>query len=71
MVHIKFQGNWVSGSGEEDFLSFLPLWAWWPSWSRDLDQIYKFAWRLLTKSVTHKMLTHNGPLTFGQGHQMT
>ena len=50
MLHIKFQGNWVSGSGEEDFLRFLPLWAWWPSWSCDLDQIYKFARRLLTKS---------------------
>ena len=24
MLHTKFQGNWLSGSGEEDFFRFLP-----------------------------------------------
>ena len=24
MLHIMFQGNWPSGSGQENFLSFLP-----------------------------------------------
>ena len=24
MLHIKFQGHWSIGSGEEDFLRFLP-----------------------------------------------
>ena len=38
MLHAKFQGNWPSGSGEEDFLRF---WAWRPSWSCDLDHLYK------------------------------
>ena len=25
MLHTKFQGHWSTGSGEEDFLRFLPL----------------------------------------------
>ena len=24
MLHTKFRGNWLAGSGEEDFLRFLP-----------------------------------------------
>ena len=24
MLHTKFRGNWPAGSGEEDFLRFLP-----------------------------------------------
>ena len=38
MLHAKFQDHITSGSGEEDFLRFLPIWAWpnkfgfdWPS----------------------------------------
>ena len=33
-----FQGHQPFGSGEEDFLRFLPL-ACWPSWSCDQDRL--------------------------------
>ena len=39
MLHAKFQDHRTSGSGEEDFKGFSHVWAWWPSWSWDLDHL--------------------------------
>ena len=41
MLHAKFQDHRTSGSREEDFKSFYHIWAWWSSWSCDLDHLYK------------------------------
>ena len=46
MLHAKFQDHRTSGSGEEDFLSFYHIWAWQPSWSCDLDHLYKLLFPL-------------------------
>ena len=43
MLHTMFQGNGQSSSGEENFLRCLPYMAWWPSWSYNLDLIYKLS----------------------------
>ena len=44
MLHTKFHKNWPAGSGEEDFLKgFYHIWAWWPSWSCDLDFAIKLS----------------------------
>ena len=42
MIHAKFCRNPPTGSGEEDFEGFVPIWAWRPSWSNDqiLQTIY-------------------------------
>ena len=40
MLHTKFQGHQPFGSGK-DFLRFCHIWAWWPSWSCDLDCLNK------------------------------
>ena len=38
MLRSKFQGHRPSGSEEEDFWKiFYHIWAWWPSWSSDID----------------------------------
>ena len=42
MLHAKFQDPRTSGSGE-DFKCFYHIWAWWPSWSGDLDHLYKLS----------------------------
>ena len=43
MLHSKFRGNRPAGSGEEEFLKgYYHIWAWGPSWSCDLDHLYKF-----------------------------
>ena len=46
MLHAKFQGNWPSG-----FEHFL---AWRPSWSCDLDHLYKLSFPL-PKEAPHKI----------------
>ena len=38
-LQTKFQGNWPNDFEEEDFQVFYRMWAWQPSWSRDLDYI--------------------------------
>ena len=43
MLHTKFRGNRPASSGEEDFLNFYHIWAWAPSWSCDLDHLYKLS----------------------------
>ena len=40
MLHAEFQDHRTSGSGE-DFYGFYHIWAWRPSWSCDLDHLYK------------------------------
>ena len=46
MLHAKFQDHRSSGSGEEDFKGFYHIWAWRPSWSCDLDHLYKLSFPL-------------------------
>ena len=55
MLHAKFQDHRTSGSGDKDFLRFLPyIWAWLPSWSCDLDHLYKLSFPL-PKEAPHKI----------------
>ena len=46
MLHTKFQNHRPSGSEEEDFLTFLLFIAKRPSWSGDLDHLYKLSFPL-------------------------
>ena len=46
MLHTKFQDLRNFGS-RRLFKVFLHIWAWRPSWSRDLDHLYKFLFPLL------------------------
>ena len=41
MLLAKFQNHESLGSGEEDFKGFCYLQTWRPSWSCDLDYLYK------------------------------
>ena len=50
MLHAKFQDHRTSGSGEEDLLRFLPYLVWGPSWSCDLDHLYKLSFPLPKKA---------------------
>ena len=54
MLLTKFRENRPAGSGEEDFEGFLPIWAWRPSWSSDLDNLYKLSFPL-PKGTPHKI----------------
>ena len=55
MLHAKFQDHRTSGSGEEDFLRFLPyILEWRPSWSCDRDHLYKLSFPL-PKEAPHKI----------------
>ena len=54
MLHTKFRGNWPASSGEEDFYGFYHIWAWRPSWSCDLDHLYKLSFPL-AKEAPHKI----------------
>ena len=40
MLHIKFQGHWSIGSGEEDFLMFLPYMGMAAMWPRPFEQLF-------------------------------
>ena len=53
MIHAKIQNNRTSGSGD-DFKGFYHLWAWPPSWSCDLDHLYKISFSL-PKKAPHKI----------------
>ena len=53
MLHTKFRGNQPTGSGEEDFLRFL-LFIANPSWSCDLDHLYKLSFPL-PKDAPHEV----------------
>ena len=55
MLHTKIRENRLAGSGEEDFLKvFYHIWAWWPSWSCDLDHLYRLLFPL-PKEAPHKI----------------
>ena len=41
MLHAKFQDHRTSGSGEEDFFKIFTIYG--PSWSCDLDHLYKLS----------------------------
>ena len=53
MLHAKFQDQRTSWYGEEDFKAFNHMWAWRPSWSCDLDHLYKLLLSL-PKETPHK-----------------
>ena len=46
MLHTMFSGNWPAGSGEDFCRVFYHIWAWQPSWSCDLDHLYKLSFPL-------------------------
>ena len=55
MLHAKFQEHRTSSSEEEVFLKvFYHIWAWRPSWSCDLDYLYKRLFPL-AKEAPHKI----------------
>ena len=54
MLHANFQDHRTSGSGDEDFLSVYHILAWRPSWSCDLDHLYKLSFTL-PKEAPHKI----------------
>ena len=51
MLHTKFHENWPASSKEEDFYH---IWAWWPSWSCDLDFAIKLS-STLPMDAPHKI----------------
>ena len=51
MLHIKFQGHWSIGSGEEDLLRFYHIWAWQPCWSCDPDHLNDFSFLKALEAV--------------------
>ena len=51
MLHTKFQGNRASGSEEKDVQGFCHIWAWQPSWTCYLEEIYKLSLLLCTKAA--------------------
>ena len=52
MLHTKFRGNRSTASGDEGFFKdFYHIWAWRPSWSCDLDQLYKHSFPLSKESL--------------------
>ena len=54
MLHAKFQNHRPSGSGKEDFNGFCYLQPWQPSWSCDLDHLYKLSFPL-PKDAPHEV----------------
>ena len=46
MLHAKFEDQRTSSSGEEGFKDFYHIWAWRPSWSSELDHLYKLVFPL-------------------------
>ena len=57
MLHTKFRGNRLTGSGEEDFLKgFYHIWARRPFWSCDQNIANKISMPL-PKEATHKIST--------------
>ena len=54
MLHTKFRGNRPAGSGEEDFLRFLPYMGVAAILVIDLDHLYKLSFPL-PKEAPHKI----------------
>ena len=55
MLHTKFQNHRPSDSGEEDFFKgFSYLYPWQPSWSCELDHLYKLFFPL-PKDAPHEV----------------
>ena len=50
MIHVKFQDNRTSGSGENVFTGFYHIRAWRPSLSCYLDHLYKISFSLPKKA---------------------
>ena len=53
MPQAKFQDHRSSGSGEDNFKGFYHIWEWRPSWSCNLEHLYKLC-SLLSKEASHK-----------------
>ena len=51
MLHAMFQDHRTSGSGEEDFQR---IFKWWPSWSCDLDHLYRLSFPI-PKEAPHEI----------------
>ena len=51
MLHAKFQDHRTPGSRQ---VGFYHIWAWWPSWSCDLDHLYKHLFPL-PKAAPHEI----------------
>ena len=60
MLHTPFPDHRTSGSGEADFKGFYHMWAWRPSWSCDLNHLYKLVLPL-PKETQHKICPLFGP----------
>ena len=83
MLHTKFQGHWSIGSGEEDFLRFLPykgMLAILVMWPNSIVQIFipilpqAFIWTwFLTAKLFLRKTSFNTEIwvTFDQGQRMT
>ena len=54
MLHAKSKDHRTSGSREEDFKGFHHILACRPSWSCDLDHLYKVSF-LLRKEALHEI----------------
>ena len=54
ILNAKFQDHRTSGAREEYFKGFYHIWAWRPSWSCDLDDLYKLLFSL-PKEAPHKI----------------
>ena len=54
MPHAKFHGHRTICAVGEDFQRFYHVWTWWPSWSCDLDHLYKLSFTL-PKEATHEI----------------
>ena len=54
MLHAKFHDHMTISSVRKDFEGFYHIWSWRPSWSYDLDYLYKFSFRL-PKEAPHKI----------------
>ena len=57
MLHAKFQDHQIIGFlvlEKKIFKGFYHIWAWRPSWSCDLDHLYKLSFHL-PKEAPHKI----------------
>ena len=83
MLHTKFQGHRSIGSGEEDFLRFLPYMGMAAMWSCDPTHLYKFSfpfslklsyelWFQIAQLFLRKTsFNFDISVTFDQGQRMT
>ena len=54
MLNAKFHDHWTVSSVGEIFEGFYHIWLWLPSWSCDLDHLYKLSFPY-HKEAQHKI----------------